>query len=276
MNIKLFADPFELKDALKVYTDTRFSDEIFGLNANNATGEILGKLRPNHRAEMLFLDYYTDSVLQGTATAGAKNELTLSGAGWTASEFAWNIPVEVLIWNDSAFYVADVTANTADTLTISGVGHADITVAKDDKFYLRLKNPQLNSYAKALGLYLFIGYNRQARGTEELSTFLQDNEQRARDELDKVIEGQRDLMFLKNTELITLNGDNWQYLERKSIIPDTEIATVNGTEYRPEQGFEVDYSRGAIKYVEPDCSTALSGNSSISITYYYGFRKMVF
>ncbi len=273
MNTNLFVDPLELKDALKIYTDSRFSNELFGLNANNATGEILATLRSSHNVEMLFLDNYSDSILSGVATSGSANSLTLSGAGWTISEFAGNIPIEVLIWNSTNFYVADVTANTADTLTISGVGHEDITPATDDKFYLRLKNPQLNSYAKGLGLYLFIGSNRTARGVEDLSAYLADNQTRIRDELDLIASGQRELMYLKNSDSVTLNGSEWQYLSYNSIVPSNVVVTKDGARYREEQGWEI--YNGAIKYATSNRDVHLASSDSIVVTYYYGSRIQV-
>lgn len=269
MNIQLFADPLEVRNALRSLTDSRFADLPFGSAAVQATSEILAVLRPKYQVEQLFLDHFTTSTLQGVVTSGGTNTLTLTGAGWTASEFAGNIPVEAVIWNDTAFYVADVTANTTDTLTLASIGRDDLTIAADDKFYLRRKLGQLNSHAISFALYNFINANRLVRGVQALPEIASDVRSTALYELERYLTGDRDLDYLYTSESVTLNNDEWQYLSNKFVVADSVTVTKSSVGYREAQGWEINHAEGAIRWIDSTHTTRLAATDTITVTYRY-------
>jgi len=270
----LLADQREIRKALDLIDDSRFADYSFAKAAEKATAEILGALRPAFLTDQFKLSNLTNSTLNGVVTTGGTNSLTDSGIGWTASEFVDLCDCEVLIWGTDDFYVADITANTTEALTISSIDGSDITVETNDVFYIRRKIPALNDMATKLGLYHFTNDNRAAQGMEELNQIAEDYRSGVYAELSEYLSGVRDLPYLSNSESVTLNGSYWQYLTYQNVVDGTVTVSKDGTTYREDiQGYELNLAEGAIRYKASSYTTYLDSSDTVTVTYQYSPRN---
>ena len=263
-------DKGELRKYLRIYTDTRFDDYDLEKAVLKASDEIKSALRPHYKVDMFDLSAFSDLTLSGTVTTGGSNTLTDSGQTWTINEFKNSVigfDVEVIIWNSSAFYIADITANTATGLTFSSIDGATITTTENDEYYLRKKNPTINSMGINLSAYHFFASNRLARGIQNIQEILQELKNGVYSEIVEYTQGLRDFGYYTLTDTITLNGNEWQSLTAQNIVPLTETVNKSSVVYKDFQGYDINYQRGLIRWKSSTHSTYLSSSDLISITY---------
>jgi len=278
-----FCDWREVKDELRLNDDSRFNNHRFASAVRKANGEILDALRPRYAVNDLLLENQTTETITGTTTSEVSNSLTVSTASWTVNAFAESsigMKLEAVIYVDATpvFWIADVVSNTATAIIVSDIDDGDITVPSGASFYLRIKQPGLNNIGIAFGMYQFLINNRAAQG---LNVGLDAVEARRDEEsvnLGLYIGGALALITPTVTDAITFDGGEWQRLSKKNIDSQSfDYVTSGGSNYYSEQGFEVDYVSGRIRFKTPDSDqkTVLTQSSTISITYRYRLRGNV-
>lgn len=265
-----YCDKGELRKFLGNYADTRFDDYLLEKAVLKASDEIQSALRPSYKVNYFALSSFSDSTLNGIATATGTNTITDSSRSWTINEFnptTIGFNVEVLIWNGSSFYIADVVSNTATALTISSIDGASLSIAINDIYYLRRKNPSINSMAINLSAYHFFASSRLSRGIQNIQEICDSLKTAVYQELSEYKDRLRDFGYIAKTDSITLNGYEWQSLTYNQIVPLSETVTKSLTTYKSFQGYEIDYEKGLIRQIDSSHSTYLSSDDTISVAY---------
>jgi len=283
MEITGFCDWREIKEAFRIGTsDTRFESSRFASAARKANGEILDALRPRYAVDDLFLANQTTEAISGVTTSEGTNEIKLSTGTWAVNAFAessFGLPLEVVIYKDAtpAFWVADVVSNTAIAITISDIDGGSITVPSGANFYLRIKLPGLQSIGLAFGMYYWLINNRTSQGINVSPQALLDKKNAEAQNLGMYIGGALALVRPKKTDAITLSGATWKRLSKSNIDPGSIVVTYSSATYYTEQGFEIDYVDGRIRYRTPDSdqTTLLPSGAAISVVYRYMLRGNV-
>ena len=263
-------DKGELRKFLNIYTDTRFTDYDLEKSVLKASDEIKSALRPHYKVDLFNLSSFSSSTLTGTVTTGGSNTLSDSGRSWTINEFKNSVigfDVEVLIWNSASFYIADIISNTATALTFSSIDGATITTATNDKYYLRKKNPTINSMGINLSVYHFFASNRLARGIQNIQEIAQELKNQVYSEIVEYTQGLRDFGYYTLTDTITLNGTEWQSLTAQNIVPLTETVTKSAVPYKDFQGYEINYQKGLIRWKTSNYTTYLGSTDTILVSY---------
>lgn len=276
MNLTNLADKGEIRDAVKAYTDTRFTDSFFENIAIAASTEIKNVLRPQFLAAKLDLaSYGMTGSLSGTASAIGTDTINLTGSGWTASQFT-TVECEAVLWTSAAFWVADITANTATALTVSSRDGStlSITTTPATKFYIRKKNLTLNQFAINLGIYHFYLRNRVATGVDGVPENVAALRRETYNELSGYLKGLRDFEDMSASDTIVLDGTEWQYLSHENLVPGTIVVTVSGVAYKESQGWQIEYTQGRIRYFDASGQndTYIASDDTIVVTYRYSLR----